>query len=445
MLLFIVTTFWLLLSCNQSQSCFMESSLPRGIFGHQTVYDDVSHCVYLFGGETKSDSSITTIYKRDMDQTDWTTLSVSTPSDSSLHSQNSVMINRIVYMIGMEIYKFDIVSEDWLSNTQLIPPQHPSDMGCFDGNDTHLFIIGGDDSNSIDKTWTDYLQIYNINDNSWIAELIDISPIKGNGWTRQYCRMADDELYAFGGKVGGDIGWIDNIFKYSALNKWSLLSLTLPSIAGVGVTIFKHPYIYLVGGWNDGDNAVLNTIIEYDTNTESITSTYSMEEGIDSMSAEIVNDKVYIFGGQGSAAFDASINVERCDILQSSVATSRQPSEQPSHNPSSQPSNVPSQPPTGRPTAPPTEKPTAPPTGRPTAPPTEQPTAPSTGRPTAPPTEQSTVPPTGRLTAPRTGQPSAPSQEVTAEPDWIEYTIIVSHICDDNECTDNVDDIGNVV
>eukprot|EP01083_Nonionella_stella_P142453 440854_1 len=186
------TTFWFLLSRCQTQSCFIDSSLPRGIFAHETAYDPVSHCAYLFGGSGLTDGAIPidTIYKRNMDQTDWTTLSVSTPT-SMFYSitQNSVLIDRIVYFIGMydtsyqsgKLYKFDIITEDWASI-----------LGCLTGNETHLFMIGGRScyANCLDE----YLQIYNINQNSWVSEAINISPIISNGWYQQYCHVIENDL-----------------------------------------------------------------------------------------------------------------------------------------------------------------------------------------------------------------------------------------------------------
>eukprot|EP01083_Nonionella_stella_P072774 196343_1 len=358
------TTFWFLLSRCQTQSCFIDSSLPRGIFAHETAYDPVSHCAYLFGGSGPTDGAIPidTIYKRNMDQTDWTTLSVSTPT-SMFYSitQNSVLIDRIVYFIGMydtsyqsgKLYKFDIITEDWASNNQLTPPTHPSIFGCLTGNETHLFMIGG---RSCDSCYDEYLQIYDINANSWFTEAIDVSPVKGNGWLGQYCHMVDNELYVFGGFVGGGIGYghINGIFKYDQVDKWSVLPSTLPSSARSGATIYKHPFMYLVGGW-DGVNS-LNTIVEFDINTESITNTHTMEEGIRSMGAEIVNNKVYIFGGRSTSG-DSSLNVEQCDIYTTSDP-SIQPSQQPSYMPSTTPSEPPSDIPSNEPTIPTTADPT---------------------------------------------------------------------------------------
>eukprot|EP01083_Nonionella_stella_P269825 913239_1 len=42
LILAVITTLWFLLSCVGSQSCVIESSIPRGIQSHQTAYDPVS-------------------------------------------------------------------------------------------------------------------------------------------------------------------------------------------------------------------------------------------------------------------------------------------------------------------------------------------------------------------------------------------------------------------
>eukprot|EP01083_Nonionella_stella_P155722 503501_1 len=312
-------------SYGYSQSCALESSLSSALQSHETAYDALSNCVYLFGGGTRFNTIVATIYKRDMSQTNWITLSVSTPTRIKDSSSN--------YRSG-KIYKFDILTENWISNTQLTPPAHPSTYGCLSENGTHLFMVGGQSGSS---TNDDYLQMYHINDNSWSTEWIDISPIKGNGWVYQYCHIVGNDLYAFGGLVGG-IGRIDNIFKYDPLNKWLLLSSTLPSVASSGATVFKYPYIYLVGGW-DGGNA-LNTIVEFGIDTETITNTYTMRESIHSMGADIINDKVYILGG-ATGVNNAITNVEQCDILHASTHPSNDPSYPPSKDPSSSPKTSP--------------------------------------------------------------------------------------------------------
>eukprot|EP01083_Nonionella_stella_P106201 306081_1 len=351
-MILIVITFCFMLSRSQSQSCVMESLLPRDIHSHQVAYDSVSHFTYLFGGLTDSNNVIETIYKRHMDQTDWITLNVVTPGLNPFYSytQNSVLVDRIVYFIGImdspwnsdfqtgTIYKFDINTEDWLPNAQLTAPPYPSVFGCLTTNETHLFMIGGSSCNTC---FDERLQMYNINDDSWVVEVININQIQGNGWDGQYCQMVENELFVFGGYVG-NIGYIDGLFKYNTL-EWSTLPSVLPSVAGYGATIHKHPYIYLFGG-SAGGGIVLNTIVQFDIKTESIINTYTMQESLYSVDAEIVNGKVYIFGGKivTSKTNSASVNVEQCDILETTPSDDPGPSTSPSKHPSYNPSTPPS-------------------------------------------------------------------------------------------------------
>eukprot|EP01083_Nonionella_stella_P082530 227808_1 len=376
MLFIRITAFWVILSFCRSQSCVVTSLLPRNIYAHQTAYDALSHCTYLFGGILGPTTPSTTIYKRNMDQTDWITLAVSTPTAWFYsYSKNSIVINRTVYFIGItdrswtgspsgyqsgKIYKFDIETEQWMANNQLVSPPHPSVDGCLTGNDVQLFMIGG---KSCDDCVDEYLQIYNINDNSWSDEPVNISPIQGNGWSTQYCHIVDNELYVFGGLVGNSVtgnARTDGIFKYNSLNKWSVLPLILPTPAMYGTTLYKDPCIYLVGGKDNANS--LNTIIEFDTNTESITNLYIMQESLQMMDAEIVNDKVYIFGGKDGGTL--SKNTEQCDMLKPTPSTP--PSQQPSRQPSAIPSKDPSRNPNKAIAHPPTDQ-TARPSMRPSA------------------------------------------------------------------------------
>eukprot|EP01083_Nonionella_stella_P235644 828346_1 len=97
------------------------------------ISNSIYHCAYLFGGATDDRMTIDTVYKRNMNQTDWTTLSITTPTSYFYSwSKNSVLVDRIVYFIGTydgayttgEIYKFDTATEQWLPNDHLTtPPQ----------------------------------------------------------------------------------------------------------------------------------------------------------------------------------------------------------------------------------------------------------------------------------------------------------------------------------
>eukprot|EP01083_Nonionella_stella_P176862 620032_1 len=368
-----ILTFSFILSYCSSQ-CVIHNLLPHEIYLHHTAYDIISNCVYLFGGQTEQFTSIDTIYKRNMDQTNWTTLSIPTPTVSFYsRTQNSVIIDRIVYFVGIrdssskesgKIYKFDIETEDWISNDQLTPPTHPSVYGCLTQNETHLFMIGGSSNTGYDE----YLQIYDINDNSWIEEAINVTPIKGNGWIGQYCHVVDNQLYAFGGSIHANR--IDTIFKYNPLDKWSLLPSKLPIAASYGTIVYKQPYIYLIGGRNAETSSSLNTIIEFDVETESITDYYAMQERLEYIDAEIIDDKVYIFGGYNSGKDLVSKNIEQCDVLKSNAPShhpSNAPSRRPSKEPSKEPSNKPSKEPSNEPSNKPSKEPSNEPSNKPSA------------------------------------------------------------------------------
>eukprot|EP01083_Nonionella_stella_P306932 1076909_1 len=231
-----ILTFSFILSYCSSQ-CVIHNLLPHEIYLHHTAYDIISNCVYLFGGQTEQFTSIDTIYKRNMDQTNWTTLSIPTPTVSFYsRTQNSVIIDRIVYFVGIR--------------------------------------------------------------------------------------------------------------------------------ASYGTIVYKQPYIYLIGGRNAETSSSLNTIIEFDVETESITDYYAMQERLEYIDAEIIDDKVYIFGGYNSGKDLVSKNIEQCDVLKSNApshhpsnAPSRRPSKEPSKEPSNKPSKEPSNEPSNKPSKEPSNEP----------------------------------------------------------------------------------------
>eukprot|EP01083_Nonionella_stella_P083195 229900_1 len=132
-----IATYWFFSPFCRSQSCAVMSVLPWDIYSHQTAYDAISHSTYLFGGLFDPSTPASAIYKRNMNQTDWIALTVSTPETYFYsYAKNSIIINRIVYFIGIEsssngdsfqaanIDIFNIDTEEWMPNNdnQLTSP-----------------------------------------------------------------------------------------------------------------------------------------------------------------------------------------------------------------------------------------------------------------------------------------------------------------------------------
>eukprot|EP01083_Nonionella_stella_P176045 614877_1 len=138
--------------------------------------------------------------------------------------------------------------------------------------------------------------------------------------------------------------------------------------------------IYLVGGWAGAPaNAYLDTIYVFDIDTETITDTWTMKHARSSMPAQIIDDDLYVFGGEHENVTPIA-NIDVCAIPRAiTMDPTANPSVSPTGNPSKYPTLLPTDNPTNHPTLQPTKSPshqTSGPTHNPTAShPTNTPTA----------------------------------------------------------------------
>eukprot|EP01084_Bolivina_argentea_P303886 524756_1 len=311
-------------------SCVYNTNrLPTSGFGQPLSYHAAAAAVYLFGGAATQSTFSNYISKWNANTQEWIKLNVTIPA-VYLYSQtnNAVTINDKVYFIGIydgthdsgKIYVFNMKNETWTDNINMASPNYPGVYGCLATNDSHIFMIGG--WNGTDAL--DYLQIYDINDNSWYSEEILISPILGNGWRGQYCSMSGNVLYVFAGVYGAH-QYDNGIYKYDVISKWTKLGNLLPLAYGVAVNYYNK-YIYLIGGGRshgsvDQNVTVIDIIYEFDLSSESITNTLLMNESLTQMSAIIIADKIHIFGGWNGTHSTSSTEI--CDVPGGSTISQR--------------------------------------------------------------------------------------------------------------------------
>jgi len=171
-------------------------------------------------------------------------------------------------------------------------------------------MVGGQTSAN---SMIDRLQIYDVDGNSWTDEQIDIWPIRGNGWDGQYCQVVNNVLYVFGGYIGSNNGYFrfDGILKYDTIPKWKNIG-SLPQAQAIGTSVYYQRYIYIIGGYLDNGES-LDSIYEFDVDSETIHNTYNMQQSLDSLTADIINNKLHIFGGE--VLDDVQKNVQICDTL----------------------------------------------------------------------------------------------------------------------------------
>src|SRR5580704_13235748 len=143
------------------------------------------------------------------------------------------------------------------------------------------------------------------------------------------------KIYVFGGFTAGKIGnlaaWtpIDNAFEYDPVqDSWKALA-PMPTKRGAAVAATVAGKMYVIGGATTAPGAtspsihptvaqrVLNTVEEYDPETNTWRTRAAMPTPRNHTAAGVVNGKIYVIGGRIGAAFIAAssdlANVEAYD------------------------------------------------------------------------------------------------------------------------------------
>eukprot|EP01084_Bolivina_argentea_P052823 96997_1 len=304
---------------SQSLSCYYHTkSLPIPLYGHIAVYSNFSNSIYIFGGKSPNVSNI--IYKWDLNTPNsWFKSIGTTPVPFFSYGNNAIIANDIVYFIGIQdltiasgnIYLFDIKTESWMSNTQLRTPTMPLSHGCLVTNSSHIFMLDGLNDNLNDPR-SPVLQIYEITTNIWTGWSLNGLGSYTGGWRYQYCAMLNNYLYILGGRIASTSSpaYSNKIYEYDAITEtMTLLDATLPISQSWGVAMHYNNFIYTVGSFPYTFN-----INVFDINTETVTNTtYQMTQKLAAPASVILNDKLYIFGGEDDT-FTALATVQICNL-----------------------------------------------------------------------------------------------------------------------------------
>eukprot|EP01083_Nonionella_stella_P002808 8047_1 len=317
MTLLCIIVLWLLRGvCAPVTSCISDSELPVEVTGMQLGYTTDPNIVYLFGGQTGPIGAdpLTSIYKYNVNEDQYTLLGTTTPTPQFYTISNNILsVNDIIYFVGtlgpqlVYSYAFQVATETW---TELPNPTITATEGCLTGNETHLFFIGGVTVSApaiVLKT----LQIYDIYNAMWMAK----NNLPVDGWRSGYCSMVNADIYVFGGDAivsGADV-FIDTVFKWD-WTEWTTYANALPHKLAYGLALTHLDSIYIIGGMNMDTYVSSPNIYEFDTTVDSITNTYGMVQDLAYPSAGIINNKLYVFGGQ-NAGTGVTNTTQVCDIL----------------------------------------------------------------------------------------------------------------------------------
>eukprot|EP01083_Nonionella_stella_P058856 154085_1 len=341
-------------------------------------------------------------------------------------------IDNTVYFLstsGSNLNTFDMANRVYTSSWKSVSTS-VSYTSCLTSasisNIDYIYVVGGYGSTPLSK-----VQVLKTSTMQWLSGI----PSMITRRNRLSCIVDPStlHLYAIAGKNGAgtnSASYLKTIEKVSvnnmAQNQWQFTSSTLTQPAIGARSILHDERILIIGGrYFDGNGkgiTYLDIIHVIDPQTDTVTLPYaSLPRGVAQAAAVIVNNNLYIFGGN-----DCPNQIDYCygaydDYMILPLRTS---SSSPTH-----PTNTPTHPPTKQPTALPSKSP-AMPTNIPTLKPTSNPTTlPPTYTPSLLPTNSPTLIPTTSPTAfpvlPPTYAPSVlPTNSPTALPTTYKPTLI---------------------
>ena len=270
---------------------------------------------------------------------------------------NVVVIDdlNLAYFYGIDssiAYVFNPINETIMNHNQAnieMPPYNRWD-GCLTTNQSHIFMLGG-------QFGTNYLQIYDIQNNSWYTEPF---PFIHKNYHDQYCDIVNNTLYAIGGRSCNDTycnsgyQYHKQIYKYEWDSGWEFITNLSNSVCCGAIVHDHNDIIYILGGVGSK-----SSVHVFDTNNEIITGSYDiLLEEVALMSAVVLpNDTIWIFGGQ-VMTIEYYKKVMVCSIMNNSYDPTLSPTTDPTARPTLHPSRGPTDSPTLRPTHFPSPSPT---------------------------------------------------------------------------------------
>eukprot|EP01084_Bolivina_argentea_P105723 189325_1 len=295
--------------------------LPIPLAQYQLAYFQQNNTVYIFGGISEDYSQ--KIYRWNLNnitkQPSFQLTNVTTPTNRFTSiTNNVVVINNYAYFIGIndlqvpsgKIYRFNINTESFVSDFAAMPIK--AEWGCLETNSTHIFMVGGshDDMQNVSLNVT---QVYDTIHNKWSVHPLNISPLNKTGILGSMCVMLNNTLYIFGGNSHHTV--YRNIYKIQwPENHWTFLgNLSVPLTSGA---IVNHCNVNLIisGGITNGKGWVSDKINIFNVNESKIINPeheYKMLPQAE-MTAFIIHNKMYIFGGGNNNA--ASQEIQMCSL-----------------------------------------------------------------------------------------------------------------------------------
>eukprot|EP00465_Bigelowiella_longifila_P006376 CAMPEP_0185253930 /NCGR_PEP_ID=MMETSP1359-20130426/2528_1 /TAXON_ID=552665 /ORGANISM="Bigelowiella longifila, Strain CCMP242" /LENGTH=375 /DNA_ID=CAMNT_0027836427 /DNA_START=45 /DNA_END=1172 /DNA_ORIENTATION=- len=240
----------------------------------------------------------------------WCTLSVS--SDQTK-----------VYVVGgskssVEVY--DIEAKKWSSLPDMLQPRDGAGVAL---TRKYMYVVGGCDMGGRPLSSA---EVYNFSEKKWTMMPDMIKPREG---VAAVVSNDGKRLYAVGGKSGGSGGdyHTHSTAEVFEDGSWKMIKAAMNvGREGLGAVITPQGVIYAIGGWDNADNKILNSVERLDTNnigTKPSRSgwerwelcSYRMTRRRDYTSAAMTPDGSLVFVVGGRSSYDPQIYEDTVDVL----------------------------------------------------------------------------------------------------------------------------------
>eukprot|EP01083_Nonionella_stella_P032598 89234_1 len=290
--------------------------MPDSLHNMGLVVNRTSKEIWLFNGQSGT-SWQNNIYRYSINDNAFYSHGT-TPESMTAYAPNGIAsVGDIIYFnhqTHSDIGSYNVNTQEWaFPMTPSLPKKVKEACLLTDETETFLFVIGGGGTN--------YFQIYDIENNTWLDQGPDMNEV------RQYhsCQNNNGHIYVFGGsKTSGPfsaaLDSIETIFVGSdqditstlSSSSWTLLSTKLNTArrhaASVICNQVDQELIYIIGGFTSRVIVpyYFDSIEVFNVTDHSIKlSLVRLREARDAASAACVDEYLYVFGGRDlSGSYD---------------------------------------------------------------------------------------------------------------------------------------------
>ena len=267
----------------------------------------INNDIYINSGRITPNQPYDFLLKYNTISDSWSSLSTQTELEDIWYGNGEIINNKLYRFNGKKTNginsKLEIIDLEDLTVTLGTTNPLPRFSSGSSVNGKYIYVFGGETENG----FTNKLYRYNTETDTWL-ELPSMSESKQ---TRG--EFIDNKLYVIGGYNGSTSNKIQ-VFNLET-NNWEN-EYEMPFRVSANALTVDGNNIYIIGDYSNQDK-----IDVLDTNDMSFTSLQNDMIGRRHFDAEIINDKLYIVGGNTTSNLNSSLNSLQFSIINTTLST----------------------------------------------------------------------------------------------------------------------------